>query len=219
MSTLTLTPPSAFRSKANRWFSPYSSSSRPRALGMPIPERGPRSRSLGARAVVGHAELEPAVRPARTDHHAAARRPRADGVLERVLHQRLQQERRHRRVVQPGRDVPAHLEPVAEAGLLDLQIEPQESQLLLQRRLLPVAVEQRHPQEIGELHDHPSRRGGIVADQHGDRVEGVEEKVRLELRLQGAELGLGQLRLESRHGDLALAQGGEVLVHAGPSSG
>ena len=47
---------------------------------------------------------------------------------------------------------------------------------------------------------------GVVPDEHGDGVQGIEEEVRLELRLQRAELGPRQLGLQPVDGDLPLAQ-------------
>jgi hypothetical protein len=57
-------------------------------------------------------------------------------VPEGILDQRLQQQVGDGRVFQTRRDVPAHLQPVTEAGLLDLQVQSQEAELALEGGLL-----------------------------------------------------------------------------------
>jgi hypothetical protein len=62
---------------------------------------------------------------------------------------------------------------------------------------------QREPEQVAQSGDHPHRGVALaLPDEHGDRVQGVEEEVRMELDPERVELGLGQLGLETRAGQL-----------------
>src|SRR5688500_5002292 len=62
--------------------------------------------------------------------HAAALRPPADAVGERVLDQRLQDEQRDRRLVERGRDVDPELESLREPQLRDLEVRARVAELV-----------------------------------------------------------------------------------------
>ena len=64
-------------------------------------------------------------------------RQRLDAVADRVLEQRLQQQARHDRVGRQRVHVPAHLQPVAEAQLLDALVDARHLEFLAQRDLRP----------------------------------------------------------------------------------
>src|SRR5205823_5596828 len=74
------------------------------------------------RAVVPHREMQGPVDAPRADQHAADRGPRRDAVLDRVLDERLENEVRHRRIERLRIGVEHHLQPVAKADLLDVQV-------------------------------------------------------------------------------------------------
>jgi hypothetical protein len=112
-------------------------------------------------------------------------------VLDRVLDERLQQQRRQRDVARVRRDVDRHAQPLLEARLLDVEVRGNQIDLVAQRREL----RRRSPQDAAEharqLHQRVERARRRVLDQIADRRERVEEKVRMELRAQRAQLRLG----------------------------
>ena len=59
-----------------------------------------------------------------------------------------------------------------------------------------LAEHQRAAQEIGQLDAHAARAGRIGRRQSADRIQAVEEKVRIDLGAQGAQLGLARLHQE-----------------------
>ena len=101
-------------------------------------------------------------------------------------------------------DPEARGEAVLEARLLDREVALQELQLLAQRDVRPPRVLQRDPQEVRELQDHALGRVRLRLQERRDRVQRVEQEVRLELHLQRAELGLRELGLEPGRGELAV---------------
>ena len=145
-------------------------------------------------------------------HHASIAIAAAKGaVLDRVLDQRLQDERRdggamlkeepgqeHRLGL--GRHVPRQREGAAVASLEDLAVALQPRHLLVQglhlARLLDSVAEQ-----IAQAREQPPRLAGLLGHQPGDGVERVEQEVRLEVGAQTRELGLAaQARgLEGAH--------------------
>ena len=90
-----------------------------------------------------------------------------------------------------GRDPQRHLEPVAEAGLLEQQVALDGAELLGERRVLAVAAEG-VAGEVGELQQQLAGPVGVGADEAGDRAERVVDEVRADLGPQGAHLGLHQ---------------------------
>ncbi len=64
---------------------------------------------------------------------------------------------------------------------------------------------QRDAQQIGKLQRHVLRGGPVVARQRGNRVQRIEQEVRLKLAFQGFELSVGQLRFQLRGKQFALA--------------
>ena len=115
-------------------------------------------------------------------------------MAHRVLDDWLQHHVRHEDVGQRRRRRDAHLQPVLEADLLDRQVQPQEFQLAPQRHFLRLDVVERHAKKIAEPPDHRfGLRGLLLLDQDDDGAERVEEKVRLQLHLEGAQLCRGEL--------------------------
>ena len=54
------------------------------------------------------------------------------------------------------------------------------------------AVFEQNAQDVGELYDHLAGELWLGADERRDGVEGVEEEVRIDLALEGVELGFEQ---------------------------
>ena len=104
----------------------------------------------------------------------------ADGVL----HDRLEQQHRHARPSDVVFDAKVDGKTIPEARILDLQIAVEDLELFLQRDLRAIFQIERHAEQVAEADDHGIGGGGIVVDQLGDGVQGVEEEVRLELHAQ-----------------------------------
>ena len=120
-------------------------------------------------------------------HARTSTRPgelRRHTVANRVLHQRLKQERGRQGVLGVGRDVEVNAEPRAEAGLFDRQIGADHFQLAGQRRLLQPEILQRQPQQVAQPGHHAIGRFHVGVDEGGDGVERIEEEVRLQLALE-----------------------------------
>ena len=98
------------------------------------------------------------------------------------------------------------LQPILEAHLLDAEIAGEEFQFARQRHLRRVALLQGQPQEVAQPRDHQSRLQRIGQRQRGDRVERVEQEVRLQLHAQRLQLRLRQLRLQLRVAQAFVAQ-------------
>ena len=137
-------------------------------------------------------------------------------VADRVLDQRLEQHRRHQRVAGARVDVDRHLQPVAEARLHRAPGRRRAPRADGERYLLgliPLRGPQRGPKQLGQAVDHLVRRRRVVVHGGRDGVQGVEQEVRLELEAEAAQLGAGEVRLQARGVELALA-GGAQAVHA-----
>ena len=81
-------------------------------------------------------------------------------------------------------DVHLHLQPVLEACLLNVNVLLQEGQLAAERDFVDAHGIQREAQQVGQLQRHVLGGQAVIAGQRGDRVQGVEQEVRLELDLQ-----------------------------------
>src|ERR1051326_1184840 len=164
-------------------------------------------RAAHAGAVVAHA-----------DDDAVAVAPRDDlddprlAVLERVLHDRLEDEMRHERVERVGRDVAHRAQASLKADLHDLDVAVEQLHLLAQRHLARGARVDGAAEELAEARDHLARAGGIALDHRRDRVERVEEEVRIDLHPQRVEPGLGELGLQQRRARGLVAAAQEVLA-------
>ena len=88
----------------------------------------------------------------------------------------------------------------AEAHHFDVEIIVGEFELFAQGNVGVVVLEQ-GAEDVGELDDHLARQLGLAAHQRGHGVERVEEKVGIDLALQGVEAGFEQqaLLLFERH--------------------
>ena len=143
-------------------------------------------------------------------------------MLHGVLDERLNEERRHRRTsrVSDGASI-VDLELRPEPRLLEVEVALHVRELLVERhqlagpRELPTRV-------VGKRADEPARAVRVGPDQGGDRVQRVEDEVRLHLRLHRRRRRRGELRqLELRRQVIAelLQHRDELLVERRPVGG
>src|SRR6266508_1537311 len=78
----------------------------------------------------------------------------------------------------------------AEPQALDIEVLVQEREVALERDELRRFGEQAGAQQVPQAHNHSPGPARLASDQRQERVQGVEEEVRLELRLQSRELCL-----------------------------
>ncbi len=118
-------------------------------------------------------------------------------MLDRVLDDRLQNQRRNLGQKELAGNVHTQLKPFDKPRLLDLQIFLRELHLLTQRHLLPCRIFENAPHEIAQLSNHV--HGCLVpalADKARNSAERIEEKVRLYLASQGLKLSLRELLVQ-----------------------
>lgn len=116
-------------------------------------------------------------------------------VLDGVLHQRLQQQRRHLQRRQFVRQVQRHLQPRSHADLHQRQVVVQAREFVGQRVFIGPARGQCAAQEGDQPVQHGLGACRVQTDQHAQIGQRVEQHVRLELALQQAQLRLGGLAL------------------------
>ena len=176
---------------------------RPHVL-QPDPERRISGSRAEPHAVVGHAELQPIAVEARGDEHATRRAARRQPMADRVLHQQLQHERRNTRRAQRVRHVEIHRQPL-EAQHLDLQVCIDEPELVLQRRLLTARDGERGAEERGECRDRGVGLRRVGVHEARDRVQRVEQEVRVQLKPERLQPRRRELRLQGRLKDGVVA--------------
>jgi len=147
-----------------------------------------------AETIVADAELEAAVGQDGLDAHRAAAQLAREAVLHRVLDQRLEDQVRDR--VLEARRVDARLDaqPVAETSALDVEVGARHLELVGKRHEVQLAVSQHVAEHLRQPLDARLGSVGVGADELRDRVQAVEEEVRVDLGAQRGELrGRGQL--------------------------
>ena len=102
------------------------------------------------------------------------------------------------RIERLGFDVEAHDEPIGESRLFDLEVLRRGSRAPPSAFPGCPSVLERHPQQIAEPHQRPVRRLDVLVHQRRDRVQGVEQEVRLQLLLQRRHPRFDELGLELR---------------------
>jgi hypothetical protein len=136
-------------------------------------------------------------------------------VLDRVLDQGEQHERREAK----ARDLLGHLdrdrEPAADPQLVDVEVGARELQLLLERRRGLAHAGKRGVQVVQQPVEHAPALPGIAPIEPLHVGERVEQEVRLHLRLEGLQARLGGARAqlvarEPRPRDLGRAAIGAV---------
>src|SRR6202035_3203492 len=110
--------------------------------------------------------------------------------------QRLQQKIGDQGVERLEVDVHRDREAALEPRLLDFEVLLQHLELLLQRDLLGARCVERHPKEVTQAIDHQIGRIQVDPHQPGNRVQRVEQKVRVKLALHRLQLRLHQTGLQ-----------------------
>ena len=87
-------------------------------------------------------------------------------------------------------------QPLAEARLLDVEIRAREGQLLIERRPFRVRAAQRVAEHFSKLLDRFVGARRIGVNQRRDRVQGVEQEVRIDLRAERLQLRLARLQTQ-----------------------
>ena len=96
-----------------------------------------------ARAVVDDLQLQICVFSRRPDRHTYGLGPTSNGVQDRVLDERLKYQARHSRPNSVRSYVHPQLQVVFESRALDREIVAERSQILLERRFLPLGMFER----------------------------------------------------------------------------
>jgi hypothetical protein len=123
------------------------------------------------------------------DRDARGRRRARDSIFDRVLDDRLEDQRGHERRVRARRDVEPH-DQILVAQLLDLEIGPLQLDLGGERDLVGRVGGKPEAAGSGRACDHLVGPGDApVEHQRGDRVQTVEQEVRVDLAVQRAKLG------------------------------
>ena len=116
------------------------------------------------------------------DRDFAAVGQQLDAVIDRVFQERLYRQTRYQRAHGQIVDVPAHLQPFAQAQFLDALVDRRYLEFLLERCAVLRAAEIR-AQQVGQILDRFLGLTRIRTCQRRDRVHAVEQKVRPDQRL------------------------------------
>ena len=202
--TVTFVPAPTAVSTTSPCSSPYTARSRASTFARPIEawpggvlgragEHLPHPLGVAARAVVLDRDAaQPAVVLGH-DRDRAAAAAALEAVLHGVLDERLQAQVRHGDGQHLRRHAEHHLQPVAEARLLEQQVAVDRPQLLGQRRVLAVRAA-RVAGEVGEVEQQLAGPLRVGAHERRDGGERVEDEVRADLRPQRPHLRLGEPR-------------------------
>ncbi len=122
----------------------------------------------------------------------------AHAVLDGVLGEGLEDQVRDERVEERRRHGLGDLQSVLEADALDVEVAPEEVELVAERDLLRGRVVEGAAEERAQPGDDAPNAAGIALDEGADGVERVEEEVRVELHPERREPGGGELGFEPR---------------------
>jgi hypothetical protein len=181
---------------------------------MPGPRR---AGAAGVARVLDGEEKTLAVAP-RVQAHGPALEALGDAVGDRVLDQRLEEERRHQARERRFLDARGESQAGPEPHLLDGEEVRGQGELLRERDAIPRAQGEAAPQELAEQDAHLPRFLRAAADEGIDRVQAVEEEMGMDLGAQGAQLGLAREDLEAQGFRLRaprVLQGHEQVVQRG----
>ena len=135
-----------------------------------------------------------------------------------VLDERLQQKGRHGHVVTLVSDLIVHLQPVGEAGALEVDIPFHELDLRGKCDELVFRLLDGRPQEVAEAEQHLERAVMILqTNERGDRVQRIEQEVRLDLELQRVQLRARKLGFEARLTELELPRAAVLVIRTAPT--
>ena len=146
------------------------------------------------------------------DRNLAALAPRRDPVLDRVFHERLQQHGRNREVKHSWFDIEPHPQALLVPHLLEGEIVVHGAQLVLEGHRLKLARLQRVAQQIGELGDGLAGPVGVLVNQPTQRVERIEDEMRIDLRLERPQFRLFHAGGKPQALDLGTAESVKKVV-------
>ena len=141
-----------------------------------------------AEAVVAHFDDDVLVADHRADRNASAADFPCKPVLDRILHQRLQQHARHDHVERLGADPLVDTQLRTESDDLDVEVLVHRLELFAQRHEMIGAAHQ-SPEETRELRDQHARRFRLGPDQRRDRGQRIEQEMRIDLIGERFDLG------------------------------
>ncbi len=171
-----------------------------------------------ADAVVGHAQVQVVAVPLRLHDDAPRTRRGADTVLDGVLHQCQQDQRRKRPLQRRGIGLDGPGQPGVHAQGRQFEVGPRQLQFVAQRDVYPAHARQRGAQVAQQAGHEGFASRSIAAVQRARIGQSVEQEVRFDLRLQqrqalgglfALEVGLAELQPRSFRAacvDLLLAQ-------------
>jgi hypothetical protein len=151
-----------------------------------------------ARAAVAHFDDERAVFSHRADVHPPDSPLRVHPVLDRVLDDRLQDHRRHQPGERIGRNVPFDAQPIGEPNPLNGNVVVEEFHLARQRNLFGVLLERRAEQSAQPADRLGDRRLVAFQRERRDRVQRIEQEVRVELCPQRRQARFGEVGAQVR---------------------
>src|SRR6185437_4494851 len=152
------------------------------------------------------------IRKIRDDLHLAAIHLPADAMLDRVLDQRLKHHRRHRLIERVLIDVIFQLQPVFETDMLQRQLILYDIQLLFECHRLQLLRLHTAPQDIAQFGDGGTRTHRVLVDQRPDTVQGIENKMRVDMRFDRFQLQLLDQRLQFESIHLLLAADQHIVI-------
>ena len=166
----------------------------------PDPVAGPAADDAGRHGVVDRQD-GPRAFPLAAHADRPALVERLDAVVDGIFEQRLQDERRDRRVHRQAVDLPVDLQPLPEAQPLDALVGARDLDLMRKRDAFAVLA-QRCAEQVREVGDRLFRHLRVAARERGDGVHAVEQEMRADARLQrphaalrlGLDVGLPLVR-------------------------
>src|SRR6201996_8307073 len=127
----------------------------------------------------------------------------ADAVMHGVFDERLQDEAGDFAVEDGGVRGDVDAEAIFEALALDAEVEIEEGELALEGDLLVAHLVERDAKEIAEAKENVFGGVGVLVQEYGGGLQGVEEEVRMELDAKHLELGGGDAGFEMGFVELA----------------
>jgi hypothetical protein len=146
---------------------------------------------FGAGTVVVHLDHQRLAFDTRRDAHLPAVQRRFHAMQHRILDQRLQQQRQQPRLPRRAVGVDRVAQPVLHARALHAQVGLGQRQLVGERHLVAAHLTEAGAQVVGEGAERALGLGRLVVDQRRHVGQRVEQEMRLDLRLQQPQLGLG----------------------------
>src|SRR5262245_56645035 len=132
--------------------------------------------------VVADRERQQLAVDAGVDRHRADPELARPTVLYGVLHQRLQDQVRDQLAEAQRVDASLDAQALVESRALDVEVRGRDPELLLERDELLLGAVQDVAEDVSEALDARLRLVGIDVDELRDRVQAVEEEVRVDLR-------------------------------------